>query len=94
MIHLNSITKQHGQRVLFKDASLQIRPGDRIGLVGPNGAGKTTVFRIIMREEGVEGEVNIAGERVGRPISEPAPTTEPYVRISRIRLFKESLITT
>ena len=47
-----------------------------------------------MREEGVEGEVNIAGERVGRPISQPAPTTEPYVRISRIRLFKESLITT
>ena len=54
MIHLNNITKQHGQRVLFKDASFQIRPGDQIGLVGPNGAGKTTIFRIIMREEGVD----------------------------------------
>lgn len=61
MIHLTQISRQYGSKILFKDASIQIRPGDKIGLVGVNGAGKTTLFRIITREEGVDsGEVNIA----------------------------------
>lgn len=65
MIHLTNITKNYGQKILYKDGNLQIRPGDRIGLVGPNGAGKSTIFRIIMREEGVEsGTVNIAEKQV------------------------------
>jgi ATP-binding cassette subfamily F protein 3 len=65
MIHLTNISKQYGQRVLYKDASFQIRPGDKIGLVGPNGAGKTTIFRVIMKEEGVDsGTVSIEGKTV------------------------------
>jgi ATP-binding cassette subfamily F protein 3 len=32
-----------------------LRPGDKVGLVGPNGAGKTTVFRVLMKEEGIDG---------------------------------------
>lgn len=65
MIHLNNITKQHGNRILYQSGSMQIRPGDKIGLVGPNGAGKTTIFRIITREEGIDqGDVNIADRLV------------------------------
>jgi len=65
MIHLTNITKQYGSRILFQNASFQVRPGDKIGLVGPNGAGKTTVFRVIMHEEGIDsGEVNIADKLV------------------------------
>jgi ATP-binding cassette subfamily F protein 3 len=55
MIHLSNITKQHGSQILFRDASFQILPGTRTGLVGPNGAGKTTIFRIITGEEEVDG---------------------------------------
>lgn len=55
MIHLSSITKQYGNKVLYKNGSFQINPGEKIGLVGPNGAGKSTVFRIIVGEEGVDG---------------------------------------
>ena len=51
MIHLNNIHKQHGSRILFREASLQILPQTRTGLVGPNGAGKTSVFRLITGEE-------------------------------------------
>lgn len=54
MIHLSSITKQYGNKVLYKNASFQINPGEKIGLVGPNGAGKSTVFRVIVGEEGVD----------------------------------------
>jgi ATP-binding cassette subfamily F protein 3 len=55
MIHLSNITKQHGSQILFREASFQILPGTRSGLVGPNGAGKTTIFRIITGEEEVDG---------------------------------------
>ncbi|WP_163338096.1 ABC-F family ATP-binding cassette domain-containing protein [Desulfopila sp. IMCC35008] len=51
MIHLNNIHKQYGSQVLFQDASLQILPKTRTGLVGANGAGKTSVFRLITGEE-------------------------------------------
>jgi ATPase subunit of ABC transporter with duplicated ATPase domains len=51
MISLNNVTKQYGSQILYKDASFQIRPGDRIGLVGPNGAGKTTLFRMLAGDE-------------------------------------------
>jgi ATP-binding cassette subfamily F protein 3 len=61
MIHLSNITKQHGSQVLFREASFQILPGTRTGLVGPNGAGKTTLFRIITGEEEVDaGEMTLA----------------------------------
>jgi len=51
MVAFNSVTKQQGSKILFANASFQINPGEKIGLVGPNGAGKTTVFRLIMGEE-------------------------------------------
>jgi len=61
MIHLSNISKQHGSQVLFRDASFQILPGSRNGLVGPNGAGKTTIFRIITgEEEADQGDITIA----------------------------------
>jgi ATP-binding cassette, subfamily F, member 3 len=54
MIHLSGITKQYGNKILYKNCSFQINAGEKIGLVGPNGAGKTTIFRVITGEEGVD----------------------------------------
>jgi len=60
MISLARISKQYGRQVLFVDASFQLNPGERVGLVGPNGAGKTTLFRMIVGEETAdEGEVSV-----------------------------------
>lgn len=65
MIHLTDITKQHGNRPLYKNGNLQISPGEKIGLVGPNGAGKTTIFRIITGEEGIDsGHISISDKVV------------------------------
>lgn len=59
MIHLTNISKQHGSRILFRDASMQILPATRTGLVGPNGAGKTTLFRLITGQEAPDkGEIS------------------------------------
>ncbi|MFH7325590.1 ABC-F family ATP-binding cassette domain-containing protein [Desulfurivibrio sp. C05AmB] len=65
MIHFNKVTRQHGSRILFKDASFQILPQTRTGLVGPNGAGKTTIFRLITGEEQPDqGEISRPGQSV------------------------------
>ena len=60
MIAFNNISKQYGKQVLFVDASFQLNPGDKVGLVGPNGSGKTTLFRMIVGEEAPDaGEVSV-----------------------------------
>jgi ATPase subunit of ABC transporter with duplicated ATPase domains len=60
VIAFSKISKQYGRQILFVDASFQLNPGDKVGLVGPNGAGKTTLFRMIVGEETVdEGEVSV-----------------------------------
>ena len=60
MITLTGISKRHGHQVLFVDASLQLNPGEKVGLTGPNGAGKSTVFRLIVGEEKPdEGDVSM-----------------------------------
>ncbi len=60
MISLTRISKQYGRQILFVDASFQLNPGEKVGLVGPNGSGKTTLFRMITGEEVAdEGEVSI-----------------------------------
>jgi ATPase subunit of ABC transporter with duplicated ATPase domains len=85
MITFNGISKQYGRQVVFVDASFQLNPGEKAGLVGPNGAGKTTVFRMIVGEESPdEGEVSVPkrirlgyyrqdiGEMTGRSVLDEA----------------------
>ncbi len=64
MIHLTNIKKQHGSHILFNNASLQILPGSRSGLVGPNGAGKSTIFRLITGEEDLDAGAISCGKKV------------------------------
>ncbi len=60
MISLSGINKQYGKQLVFVDASFQLNPGEKVGLVGPNGSGKTTLFRMVMGEEDPdEGEVSV-----------------------------------
>src|SRR5258708_5542937 len=60
MVSFTKISKQYGRQVLFVDASFQLNPGERVGLVGPNGSGKTTLFRMIVGEEAPdEGDVSV-----------------------------------
>jgi ATPase subunit of ABC transporter with duplicated ATPase domains len=60
MVSFTGISKQYGRQVLFVDASFQLNPGEKVGLVGPNGSGKTTLFRMIVGEEAPDdGEVSV-----------------------------------
>ena len=60
MISFSRVGKQYGRQVLFVDASFQLNPSEKVGLVGPNGSGKTTLFRMIVGEETAdEGDVSV-----------------------------------
>jgi ATPase subunit of ABC transporter with duplicated ATPase domains len=60
MISFSNINKQYGRQLVFVDASFQLNPGEKVGLVGPNGSGKTTLFRMIVGEEAPdEGDVSV-----------------------------------
>jgi ATPase subunit of ABC transporter with duplicated ATPase domains len=60
MISFANVSKQYGKQVLFVEASFQLNPGEKAGLVGPNGAGKSTLFRMIIGEESADdGVVNV-----------------------------------
>ncbi len=47
MISINNLSYLIGDRVLYEDASIHIKPNDKIGLIGANGTGKTTFLRLI-----------------------------------------------
>src|SRR5215216_3261740 len=60
MISFSNIHKQYGKQLVFVDASFQLNPGEKVGLLGPNGSGKTTLFRMVVGEEAPdEGDVSV-----------------------------------
>src|SRR5579863_10187802 len=60
LISFSNINKQYGRQLIFVDASFQLNPGEKVGLVGPNGSGKTTLFRMVVGEEDCdEGTVSV-----------------------------------
>jgi ATPase subunit of ABC transporter with duplicated ATPase domains len=60
MISFSNINKQYGRQLIFVEASFQLNPGEKVGLVGPNGSGKTTLFRMVIGEESPdEGDVSV-----------------------------------
>ncbi|MDB4953648.1 MAG: transporter, ATP-binding protein [Myxococcales bacterium] len=48
IVELKQASRSLGGKTLFKDLSLVMKSGDRIGIVGPNGAGKTTLIKTIL----------------------------------------------
>ena len=40
----------YGEKVVFEDAQIEVRRGEKVALVGRNGEGKTTLMRVVMRE--------------------------------------------
>lgn len=58
MLRAVELHKSFGKRVVVRDVTLQVEPGEVVGLLGPNGAGKTTCFYMIV------GLVAVGGGRI------------------------------
>lgn len=52
VLKVDKVSKSYGDQCIIRNFSIQIKKGDRIGIVGPNGIGKSTLLKILL------GEVN------------------------------------
>ncbi len=50
VLKANKASKSFGEKCIIRNFSIQIRKGDRIGIVGPNGIGKSTLLKILLGE--------------------------------------------
>ncbi|WP_327180959.1 ABC-F family ATP-binding cassette domain-containing protein [Streptomyces sp. NBC_01334] len=53
-IALAEVTKRYGDRRVLDRVSLNVRPGERVGIVGDNGSGKSTLLRLLAGQEPVD----------------------------------------
>jgi branched-chain amino acid transport system ATP-binding protein len=76
LLRIDAVTKRFGGFVALDNVSVDIRPGERLGLIGPNGSGKTTLINCICGALRLDaGTVTFRGEDVSR--------LPPHVRTRR-----------
>jgi ATP-binding cassette subfamily B protein len=68
-IRFENVTFHYGKHAtaLYKDFSVEIAPGERVGLVGHSGSGKTTFVKLIQRLYDVNaGRITIDGQDISK----------------------------
>ena len=74
MIVTRALTKRYGAVNAVQSVDLDVRAGDRYGLLGPNGSGKTTLVRMLLGlVYATSGEIEVMGRPVPRRAREVLP---------------------
>lgn len=94
MLAVSGVTKTYGAVTVFRDVSLQLKPGEKAGLIGPNGCGKTTLLKIIAGKLEAEGGAvylsrgSITGYLSQKPPRLEGTTLQAYLELSFAPLLK------
>jgi len=67
LLHVETVSKRFGGFTALDGVSIEVRPGERFGLIGPNGSGKTTLINCIsgaLRND--SGSIRFRGEDISR----------------------------
>ena len=74
MITTRNLTKRFGNVEAVREVSLDVREGDRYGLLGPNGSGKSTLVRMLLGlVYATSGEISVLGHRVPKHVGRILP---------------------
>ena len=74
MITTRALVKRYGPVTAVGSVDLDVREGDRYGLLGPNGSGKTTLVRMLLGlVYATSGEIEVLGRRMPRHAREVLP---------------------
>jgi len=74
MIKTENLTKRFGRVEAVHEVNLDVREGDRYGLLGPNGSGKTTLVRMLLGlVYATSGSISVLGEPVPRHVGRVLP---------------------
>ena len=74
MIRTTALTKRYGAVTAVQSVDLDVREGDRYGLLGPNGSGKTTLVRMLLGlVYATSGQIEMMGQRIPRNVREVLP---------------------
>src|SRR6478609_3474374 len=77
MLRLSDVTLRRGARVLLEGASMNVHPGQKVGLVGPNGAGKSSLFALVRGELHADaGEVSMPPRWVLSHVAQETPAID------------------
>ena len=91
-ISIANIKKNYGFKNVLDGFTLDIKSGEKIGLIGQNGCGKTTLFRLITQEEGLDdGSISIRKGANVRLVSQMPPIVDDECTVEEIltRDFKD-----
>lgn len=61
LLEARDITVRAGGREIVREVSVEVHPGEVVGLVGPNGAGKSTLLRALAGARHASGDVRLLG---------------------------------
>ena len=97
VLEVKNLTKNFGGLCAVSNVSMEIMPGELIGLIGPNGAGKTTLFNLLTGVyEPSEGliEMDVDGKKRQIGGLKPYKITDYGVArtFQNIRLFKSMTV--
>ncbi|NQZ45406.1 MAG: ATP-binding cassette domain-containing protein [Flavobacteriaceae bacterium] len=69
-LHIDSVTKSYGDKVVLNDIFLTCSKGEIKGLIGRNGSGKSTLLKIVFGTETANNKFVRVGKRIIRNVSE------------------------